>query len=717
MSFLNLSLLAGTALVGLPVLLHLVMRQRPRPLEFPALRFLQPRHETNQRRLRLRHLLLLLLRMAVIGLLALALARPSVKFSGSLGSQKAPVAAALVFDTARRMEYVHENDSRLDVAKPWGLSLLEQFPQGSQIAVLDTRPGPAAFQVHAGAARRRIERLATAAGSRPLAAVVQDAVTLLDTSELARHEVYVFTDLARASWPAESAAQLRQSLRRQPDLGIYIIDVGVEQPINTALGNLRLSDQVLASRATLRISTRVTRRGPPSEQSVGLFLLDWGENPTSGSARRKRDERIVTLADGAAARVEFEVGGLSPGIHQGYVQLGGEDGLACDDRRWFTLEVQPAWRVLVAAPPPADRSSLFLIEALAPAAFRRERAAPFQCDLVGTDALGSRSLDDYAAVWLLDPPPLEGDTWRKLEDFVARGGGLAIGLGRRAKPVDAFNHPAAQALLPGKLLRQARRPDGSLYLRPGEAQHPILRPFHLAGGTVPWEGFPVFRYWQLDQAAASARAIIPYSDGRPAVLERSLAGGRVLTLTTPISEVGVSDPWNLLPVGEAWPFVMLVNGITSYLVGSSDRQFNYVAGETVVLQLAPEESFPSYAMRTPGGVDVRLTPDLDRHRLVIASAEEVGNYRVAAGGSDSGARHGFSVNLAQEATRLDRLDRPQLARFFGDAAYQVARRQGELEGNVSRGRVGRELCGWLLALWVLALGAEHVLANRFYRDG
>lgn len=110
MSFLNLSLLAGTALVGLPVLLHLVMRQRPRPLEFPALRFLQPRHETNQRRLRLRHLLLLLLRMAVIGLLALALARPSVKFSGSLGSQKAPVAAALVFDTARRMEYVHEND-------------------------------------------------------------------------------------------------------------------------------------------------------------------------------------------------------------------------------------------------------------------------------------------------------------------------------------------------------------------------------------------------------------------------------------------------------------------------------------------------------------------------------------------------------------------------------------------------------------------------------
>ena len=41
--------------------------------------------------------------------LAVALARPSIKFSGALGSQKAPVAAALVFDTSMRMEYVNEN--------------------------------------------------------------------------------------------------------------------------------------------------------------------------------------------------------------------------------------------------------------------------------------------------------------------------------------------------------------------------------------------------------------------------------------------------------------------------------------------------------------------------------------------------------------------------------------------------------------------------------
>ena len=38
--------------------------------------------------------------------------------------------------------------------------------------------------------------------------------------------------------------------------------------------------------------------------------------------------------------------------------------------------------------------------------------------------------------------------------------------GRNAQPVDSFNTPQAQELLPGNLLRQARRPEGDLYLAP-----------------------------------------------------------------------------------------------------------------------------------------------------------------------------------------------------------------------------------------------------------
>src|SRR5436853_3909420 len=85
MAFVNLSLLLGGAFVAIPVILHLIMRQRPKQLIFPALRFVHERRLANQRRLQLRHWLLLALRCGALGLLALALARPSVA-SGVLSS-------------------------------------------------------------------------------------------------------------------------------------------------------------------------------------------------------------------------------------------------------------------------------------------------------------------------------------------------------------------------------------------------------------------------------------------------------------------------------------------------------------------------------------------------------------------------------------------------------------------------------------------------------
>lgn len=78
MTFINASLLAGVLLAGLPVLLHLMMRAKPKRIEFPALRLLQTRQVANSRRMRVRHLLLLILRALLIAIAVLALVRPSL---------------------------------------------------------------------------------------------------------------------------------------------------------------------------------------------------------------------------------------------------------------------------------------------------------------------------------------------------------------------------------------------------------------------------------------------------------------------------------------------------------------------------------------------------------------------------------------------------------------------------------------------------------------
>ena len=94
-------LIAGLALVGLPVLLHLIMKQEPKRVLFPAFRFLKQKRNLNQRKMRLRHFLLLALRMLLIALFAVTLFQPTAHSDGVLplaGEQ--PVAVVVLIDAA-----------------------------------------------------------------------------------------------------------------------------------------------------------------------------------------------------------------------------------------------------------------------------------------------------------------------------------------------------------------------------------------------------------------------------------------------------------------------------------------------------------------------------------------------------------------------------------------------------------------------------------------
>ncbi|NLE38443.1 MAG: hypothetical protein GX621_10505, partial [Pirellulaceae bacterium] len=675
-----------------------------------ALRLVQQRHETNRRRVRLRHLLLLALRIAAIALLALALARPSVKFSGSLGSQEAPVAAAMAFDAAPRMEYRQANETRLEAARNISEWLLPQLPPESQVAVLDTRLGPAAFQVDRAAAASRIARLEPVANSRSLPDAIDEALRLLAESDLARKEVYVFTDMARAAWPADAAARLQQRAAQLPEAMVYLIDVGVKSPTNFGLGEPRLSAQRLSSLGTLRIETELIRLGGEGQRTVELFVDNEAGEP------QKRGQQIVEVAEGGAAAVEFHVGNLAEGAHQGHVRIGGQDALPADDIRYFSVEVRAPWRVLVIDPRSNHTYVDFLPQMLAPESLRRRGMSRFECATIAQTDLAKTELDGYSAVCLADPSPLSAAEWDKLHQYVAGGGALAVFLGRNARPIASFNSVEAARLLAGPLVRQVPSREGDLHLAPGDLRHPILAEFQAVRGAIPWSDMPIFRYWEFGKMAEGTGVVVPYSDGRPALLERTVGKGRVLVMTTPATDLPRGNPWNLLPVADPWPFLILTNQAMLYLVGSADQRLNYFAGQTAAIGLDPASRFRSYLVTTPGGVAFPLSVDPKENRIVITSTDEPGNYRVQAGGRTTGVDHGFSVNLEPRQTELERITREELDELLGPIQHQVARNRDEIERSVSMARVGRELFPLLIILLALVLAAEHVLANRFYRE-
>src|SRR5437868_13684234 len=111
MSFLAPLFLAGLGAIAIPVLIHLIQRERKRVIQFPSLMFLQRIPYRSVRRRRIRHWLLLAMRVAAVTLIVLAFARPFLRQS-ALAAAAAGGARELVvlLDQSASMGYADHWD-------------------------------------------------------------------------------------------------------------------------------------------------------------------------------------------------------------------------------------------------------------------------------------------------------------------------------------------------------------------------------------------------------------------------------------------------------------------------------------------------------------------------------------------------------------------------------------------------------------------------------
>src|SRR5437867_1687252 len=95
--FLNVTMLAGIAGAVVPLVLHLLNRARYRNVDWGAMMFLGVEDARQHRSSRLKELALLLMRMGIVAMLAIALARP-VLSSASADPQNQSSCIVIVLD-------------------------------------------------------------------------------------------------------------------------------------------------------------------------------------------------------------------------------------------------------------------------------------------------------------------------------------------------------------------------------------------------------------------------------------------------------------------------------------------------------------------------------------------------------------------------------------------------------------------------------------------
>ena len=356
-SLINAGLAAGATLAALPVILHLFMRQTPKRVVFPALRLIRERQKRSKKRLRVKNWLLLLARMALLALMALALARPRIKYDAAGGDQEVPTAIALVFDTSLSMGYKQPDKTRLDEAKERALELLKKTPSSSVVFVIDSSEPTVNSGFSPSTARKRIESLTLRNVNRPLNSALGLAYTAVSESDKPRHEVYVFTDLARSAWDLEHPAEgLDKVIKDKSGLKTYVLRLTPKDVRDVAVVDARPTAEVVTEDEPVEIRARLRSLGPATTPVAELWI--------DGISKGKKP--VTLLADGEVD-VTFDTFKVDPSVplHQGYVRLSGSaDPADFDDIRYFTFRVKPTTNVLIVSDQEIDGE--FIADAIYP---------------------------------------------------------------------------------------------------------------------------------------------------------------------------------------------------------------------------------------------------------------------------------------------------------------------------------------------------------------
>ncbi|HEX5412542.1 MAG TPA: BatA and WFA domain-containing protein [Terriglobia bacterium] len=573
MGFLAPWFLAGAVAIGLPVYLHLLRRHRAEPRPFSSLMFFERRLESSTKHRRLRHLVLLALRVALLILVAVVFAEPFIRRPvASAASRKLLV---LAIDNSFSMRA----GTRLADARQAALSVLasrkpneraEVMSLGSEVRVL-TQPtaDPATL-------RAAVESVQPTDSRATFGGLAHSVRSLAENTQ-SPVELHLFSDMQRTAMPANFSQ--------------------MALPGNVSLVLHRVTEKAIPNWTVTSIEAP-GRVSNPKNTPVRAVIAGYDTPAATRTAslivnRKLIATQRVDVPAGGRATVVFPALDVPYGLSRCAVKIDSADALPGDDAvRFGVVRLDPE-PVLFVHERGDTRSPLYYRAALESAS-----KDAFKLHEVTVDGLAGIKPSAYAFVVESDVFSLPTPFQSALLKYVRGGGSLFVATGTSA---------ARSSRIPifGGSVRGATdySQNGSQFMTIGQTD----RSYPSAHNTDGWDKVKFYFVVRVDEA--NARVIASLADHTPVLLEKRIGNGRVLLFAS-----GLDNLTSDFPLHPA--FVPFVEETARYLSGlerqggsrvvDSAVELNAGSGKAASVEVFGADGKPGRFLNPAPSADLRL---------------------------------------------------------------------------------------------------------------
>ncbi len=655
--------IAGTIGASIPLIIHLLNRERARRLIFSTVRFIQMSHQTNVQRHRLKRLLLLLMRILMLVLLGLAFARPFLAADPTDAPELGGVRnAVIILDISYSMQY----EDVFATAKKEAIDRLDSLESADAVALIlsaDKARKVLPIDSEHNHIRTAIESAETTNYTTDYLDAIQTADEILQEVAAGQKQIYLIADLQKSGWE-----NFLETDRLSPDVHIEFVNVAVEQPNNRAITDINVPPVVLIEQKDTELVARIHNFSTERIEKLPVTLY-------IDNSRSETTQLDIEPNDSADATFKMKIDLQSESVHTGWVEIEA-DTLEIDNRYYFTVQSMKSIKVH-AVNGEQKRSDIedetfFLTRALKNVG---DGGAPIDYT-ESTTFPSAAALQQYDVLILANLSTLTSTEAERLKTYVNAGGGLIITLGDK---VDASAYQqllggTENPLMPCTLMQAVGDPIGKeefQVIASVDYRHPIFMPF-----SNPNHGdFGKGRFYRYFQTAptSEAVAIAAFDDGNPAVLEKIYGNGRVLCFTSTIDR-----EWNDLPIhGVYLPF--LHETIKYLALKQAGKVPDYRVGDSVEYNGDQDDAGKEVAVFDPDRKETRMTLN-EQGNLFYENTENPGIYSVHASGKSA---HYFVVNADTAESDLA-LRNPEELTSMLVGSTEIDRAPAELTPEVER---------------------------------
>ncbi len=742
--FLMSSILFGMLLAAIPIVVHMLRRQKTVVLEWGAMQFLMETPLKARRRRFIDNWLLMLVRMGILIFLAMALARPLVKGTSFVTST--PMDVAVVIDHSLSMgrrgdEGGGGSGTLFDEGVNDAERLVAILPASASVSVVLAEhtahvvtPVPVVLdgsnRMAGGGANGAVRgewgsTLQELHGMKPgvtdadIPQAIQAAAEVLNRGRNLRKLIVVVSDQQRSNWSIgnDSAWHAAMSGTRDPS-SLPIYSLGVAPPAsspNLSVGSIAVQPAFLGIHRPAQITATLANTGTTTLTNIPVQLIVDGHVIAT--------QQVAGLAPGKSNTVHFDEYFSEAGSHWVRIRADVVDGLEADNAATTAVTVSPRLPVLLvdgqlaaARHYPAADFLLFAMQPMDPSVNPDTLIAP---KVISVADVESVRFEDYPIVVLNDVPRLPAATVARLAAYAQSGHGVWILLGPRTRESFISGTLSKSPLFPAKAkvptvlgtpvgidIKDPENPTVALVMA---AQRNAL-----AGATVS-------AWWPLTAMGPDMHTILAATTngaggGDPLATDMLLGnnGGRVIVWTT----CAYDPAWNNLPVVPN--FTPLVNETLLHLASSQaqaqSRDLDF--GQTLLWSGPAALGIQSATLVSPNGAAHIVQPELrgDRYVLSYNDTHSPGLYEL----------HFSPPSVPQPVYYTVGIDRAELdPAVLSSTDFDWLKTDGYLRDNLTLGTLPKALDAkaggaelwWLLALSVLLLlVTEAILTTRLIKQ-